>query len=446
MKLLSYTYRKLALLLFLLMAVWGVLFYYAIIDEVVDETDDTLENYGEILMESALHDPSILETEGSLMSFYKFTPISEEEGRHYRQVFYDATVYIELEDEDEPVRVMCTAFRMPDGQYYELKLMISILERDDMVEAMLWYLGALFLLFLICTSIGIQLVLKGVFRPLHRLLDWLHCIQPGKEVPPLDNPTKIREFRQLSDAALDMGNRSYKAYEEQKQFIENASHELQTPLAIVRGKVELLAESEGMTEQQMEQLDEIYATLGRAVKLNKSLLLLSRIENGQYTEMEDVSVDEILDELLPDLMDIYEHKQVRLIRKREEQPFIIRCNHSLAQILVSNLVKNSLLHNREGGELQVLTTPTSLVIKNTGDVPLDGEKLFRRFYHGMDGKKDSTGLGLAIARSIALSSSLKLTYEWQDGMHTFRLVKESKFTVNCGYSQIFPNSLPLFAV
>lgn len=426
MKLLSYTYRKLALLLFLLMAVWGVLFYYAIIDEVVDETDDTLENYGEILMESALHDPSILETEGSLMSFYKFTPISEEEGRHYRQVFYDATVYIELEDEDEPVRVMCTAFRMPDGQYYELKLMISILERDDMVEAMLWYLGALFLLFLICTSIGIQLVLKGVFRPLHRLLDWLHCIQPGKEVPPLDNPTKIREFRQLSDATLDMGNRSYKAYEEQKQFIENASHELQTPLAIVRGKVELLAESEGMTEQQMEQLDEIYATLGRAVKLNKSLLLLSRIENGQYTEMEDVSVDEILDELLPDLMDIYEHKQVRLIRKREEQPFIIRCNHSLAQILVSNLVKNSLLHNREGGELQVLTTPTSLVIKNTGDVPLDGEKLFRRFYHGMDGKKDSTGLGLAIARSIALSSSLKLTYEWQDGMHTFRLVKESK--------------------
>ena len=426
MKLLSYTYRKLALLLFLLMAVWGVLFYYAIIDEVVDETDDTLENYGEILMESALHDPSILETEGSLMSFYKFTPISEEEGRHYRQVFYDATVYIELEDEDEPVRVMCTAFRMPDGQYYELKLMISILERDDMVEAMLWYLGALFLLFLICTSIGIQLVLKGVFRPLHRLLDWLHCIQPGKEVPPLDNPTKIREFRQLSDAALDMGNRSYKAYEEQKQFIENASHELQTPLAIVRGKVELLAESEGMTEQQMEQLDEIYATLGRAVKLNKSLLLLSRIGNGQYTEMEDVSVDEILDELLPDLMDIYEHKQVRLIRKREEQPFIIRCNHSLAQILVSNLVKNSLLHNREEGELQVLTTPTSLVIKNTGDVPLDGEKLFRRFYHGMDGKKDSTGLGLAIARSIALSSSLKLTYEWQDGMHTFRLVKESK--------------------
>ena len=74
----------------------------------------------------------------------------------------------------------------------------------------------------------------------------------------------------------------------------------------------------------------------------------------------------------------------------------------------------------------MFTTPASLVIRNTGDAPLDGEKLFRRFYHGMDGKKDSTGLGLAIARSIALSSLLKLTYEWQNGMHAFRLVKESK--------------------
>lgn len=426
MKLLHYTYGKLSLLLFLLMAVWGMLFYYAIVDEVVDETDDTLENYGKILISNALMDPSILDTEGSLMSFYKFRPISEEEAEDYDEVYYDSTVYIESEDEDEPVRVMKTAFRMPNGQYYELELMISILERDDMVEAMLWYLGALFLLFLICTSIGTRLILQSVFRPLHHLLEWLKQIQPGKEVPVLDNPTKIREFRQLGDAAVDMGNRSYKAYEEQKQFIENASHELQTPLAIVRGKVELLAENEAMTEEQLKELDEIYTTLGRAVRLNKSLLLLSRIENGQYTETEDVSVDDVLDELLPDLMDIYEEKHIHLMRTKGEMPFVIRCNLSLAQILVSNLVKNSLLHNQEGGELYIVTTPSSLSIKNSGEHPLDGEKLFRRFYRGIDGKKDSTGLGLAIARSIATSASLRLTYKWEEGMHVFFLVKEPK--------------------
>ena len=102
---------------------------------------------------------------------------------------------------------------------------------------------------------------------------------------------------------------------------------MQKPLTIVRGKVELLAESDNLSEQQMKELDEIYSTLGRAVKLNKSLLLLSRIENGQYTELEDVSVDEILDNLLPDLMDIYEHKPVRLVREKGEQPLVIRCNH-----------------------------------------------------------------------------------------------------------------------
>lgn len=404
----------------------GVLFYYAIIDEVMDETDDTLENYSEILINNALMDPSILDTEGTLMSFYKFRPISEEEAEDYDEEFYDSTVYIESEDEDEPVRVLKTVFRMPDGQFYELELMISILERDDMVEAILWYLGALFLLFLICTSIGTRLILQSVFRPLHRLLNWLQQIQPGKELPVLDNPTKIREFQQLGDAAVDMGNRSYKAYEEQKQFIENASHELQTPLAIVRGKIELLAENESMTEEQLKELDEIYTTLGRAVRLNKSLLLLSRIENGQYTETEDVSVDEVLDELLPDLMDIYEGKKIHLVRTKETEPFVIRCNLSLAQILVSNLVKNSLVHNREGGELHIATTPSSLTIMNSGEHPLDGEKLFRRFYRSIDGKKDSTGLGLAIARSIALSASLSLTYKWQEGMHLFLLVKESQ--------------------
>lgn len=442
MKLLHYTYRKLSLFLLLLMAIWGVLFYYAIIDEVMDETDDTLENYARILIRSVLDDPSLLHAHGTLMSFYSFRPLTEEEGMHYEEVFYDSTVYIEIEDEDEPVRVMRTAFCMSDGQYYELTLMISTLERDDMVRAILGYLGVLFLMFLVCTSVGIRLVLKRVFRPLHKLLAWLHALRPGKEVPVLENTTRIREFRQLGEAAVAMADRAHRAYEDQKQFIENASHELQTPLAIVRGKVELLAESEGLTGEQMDELDHIYITLERVVKLNKSLLLLSRIENGQFAEAEEVSVDEMVDQLLPDLMDIYEHKSIRLVRRSGPQPFKIRCNPSLAQILLSNLLKNALSHNCDGGELQVLTTPDSLTVKNTGTAPLDRERLFSRFYRGNvsrpvtgalskgsgsgAGKSESTGLGLAIAHSIAAAFSLSLTYEWQDGMHCFRILKESK--------------------
>ncbi len=424
MKLLHYTYRKLSLALLGLMAVWGVLFYYTIIYEVMDEADDTLENYARIIINNALYDPSTLQSRGdNLMSFYYIRPISVEEGERYRDMFYDSFVYVESEDEDEPVRVYHTAFRMSDGQFYELELMISTLERDDMVNAMFWYLLALFALFLCCTVVGIRLILQKTFRPMNRLMDWLQHLQPGREVPPLRNETGIREFRLLGDAAFDMASRSHKAYEEQKQFIENASHELQTPLAIACGKLELLAESEGMSEEQLKELDAVYSTLGRAVKANKTLLLLSRIEHGQYVEAENVSLDDILDELLPDLTDIYEHKQIALERVRREAPFIVRCNVSLAHILVGNLLKNALLHNVDGGRLLIETTPASLVVKNTGTAPLDADTLFRRFAHGVGRKKESSGLGLAISQAIASNSSLRLTYRWEGGMHVFSLVK-----------------------
>ena len=422
MKLLHYTYRNLFFLLLLLMTLWGVLFYFAIIEEVTDETDDALENYRNILVNSALTDPSVLESEGTLMTFYNFSPISAQEAENYRERFYNSTVYIEMEDEDEPVRVMKSCFMMPDGQYYELEVMISTLEREDMIEAILGYLLALYLLLLLCFIVTVRFVLKRSFRPLDRLLLWLRSVQPGKEVPPLENNTHIAEFKELGKAAVDMSNRSYKAYRDQKQFIENASHELQTPLAILRGKVELLAESEGLSEYQMKELDEIYNTLGRAVKLNKSLLLLSRIENKQYTETEEVAFNQVIDNVLPDLMDIYEWKHIR-VECHDEGAFVARCNNSLSQILMSNLLKNALSHTAENGELSVQISERSVIIKNSGECSLDTERIFQRFYHSHGEKKDSTGLGLAIAKSIANSYGLELVYSWDNGMHCFTISK-----------------------
>jgi len=403
------------------MGIWGVLFYYAILDEVTDETDDSLENYRDIIVRSALQDSTILQTKGTLMSLYSFRPISEEEAEDYEEIYYDSTAYIEIEDEDEPVRVMKSCFMMPDGQFYELEIMTSTLEREDMIEAIFIYLLSLYGLLLLCLLLVTRMVLKKSFRPLERLLEWLGRVQPGKEVPPLENDTKILEFSRLGKAAVDMSNRSYKAYQEQKQFIENASHELQTPLAIVRGKVELLAESEPLTEEQMKELDAIYNTLGRAVKLNKSLLLLSRIENKQYTDTENVVINQVVDNLLPDLMDIYESKQISFTRE-DEGEFTFKGNGTLAQVLVTNLLKNALTHSPEKGILQVYIDSNAFIIKNSGNSSLDNEKIFQRFYHAQTTKKDSTGLGLAIAKSIANSYGLTLDYVW-DGMHCFRLYK-----------------------
>ena len=116
------------------------------------------ENYAQLIINEALADPEVLHTERNLMSLYYFHPISTTEGENFRDMFYDSFVYREIEEEEEPVRVLRTAFCMPTGQYYELEIMISTLERDDMVYAILWYIGALFLLFLVCVTLGTRAI------------------------------------------------------------------------------------------------------------------------------------------------------------------------------------------------------------------------------------------------------------------------------------------------
>lgn len=423
MKLVHYTNRSLSILLFFLMGIWGVFFYFTIIDEVMDETDDTLENYRDIIVGKILMNPDMLSVEDNILHSYIIRPLADEEAEDYKERFYDATVYIESEDEDEPVRVMKSSFRASDDKFYELELHISTLERDNMVRMIFWYLLILYVILLVCTMLTTRLVLKKIFIPLHRLLAWLDEVTPGKPVPQLNNETRISEFKRLNKAALAMSKRSEQAYEEQKRFIENASHELQTPLAISRGKLELLAESEGLTEQQMTEIDELYQTLGRAVKLNKSLLLLSRINNGQYPESREIKLNNVVQEILPDLMDIYEHKGIN-VSVDDLSPFLIYMNESLAHILLTNLLKNAIVHNNEGGKVAITLNRDELTISNSGNMPLDPERIFGRFYRVNAENRESTGLGLAIVKSIADVYGIRITYQY-DNAHLFvlKLVK-----------------------
>lgn len=420
MKLLQYTNRKLFFLLFFLLGIWGVFFYITVIDEVMDETDDTLENYREIIVNKVLMNPELLKSEDNVMGSYVIRPITDKEAARYDEKFYNSTVYIETEDEYEPVRIMKSCFLASDHTYYELELRLSTLERDDMVEAILWYLSVLYVLLLLCVILGTYFILKTAFKPLHKLLHWLDKVVPGRQIPVLENETSITEFSKLNESALAMSRRSELAYQEQKQFIENAAHELQTPLAISRGKLELLAESQGLSEKQLMEIDELYRTLGRAVKLNKSLLLLSRINNEQYPETTEVNMNAFVHDLLSDLMEIYEYKNIKLSTK-EEGECTVRMNESLAQILISNLLKNALVHTPEGGSITIVISQTTFAIINSGDKPLDSEKVFQRFYRTDMDKKDSNGLGLAIVQSIVRLYGMSISYSYCDGNHSFML-------------------------
>lgn len=419
MKLLRYTHFNLSFLLFLLLGGWGTFFYYTVIDEVMDETDDALANYRDIIVGKILADSTLLDTEDKIIHSYSIRPLTTEEVEHYRDRYYDGTVYIETEDEYEPVRIMKYCFMATDLKYYELELRLSTLERDDLIAAIFKYLVALYIALLCCIIFSTRLILKSVFRPLDRLLEWLENVSPGHPAPYLNPDCRIREFRTLNRAALEMHERAEKAYREQKEFIENASHELQTPLAVINGKLELLAEHENLDEEELKNIDDMFRSLHRAIQLNKSLLLLSRIQNRQFEEVTEVDMNPHVRKILELLSDLYEEKELDY-HLSDTEDCRIRMNESLAHTLLTNLIKNAIIHSPDHGRVDIVIHSARIEIINDGNQALDKQQIFKRFYKGNAGQKESTGLGLSIAQSIANLYHIKLTY-YHDGRHHFVL-------------------------
>ena len=419
MKLLRYTHFNLSFLLFLLLGGWGTFFYYTVIDEVMDETDDTLANYRDIIVGKILADSTLLDTEDKIIHSYSIRLLTTEEVEHYRDQYYDGTVYIETEDEYEPVRIMKSCFMATDLKYYELELRLSTLERDDLIAAIFKYLVALYIALLCCIIFSTRLILKSVFRPFDRLQEWLETVSPGHPAPYLNPDCRIREFRTLNRAALEMHEQAEKAYREQKEFIENASHELQTPLAVINGKLELLAEHENLDEEELKNIDDMFRSLHRAIQLNKSLLLLSRIQNRQFEEVTEVNMNPHVRKILELLSDLYEEKELDY-HLSDTEDCRIRMIESLAHTLLTNLIKNAIIHSPEHGRVDILIHSTRIEIVNDGNQALDERQMFKRFYKGHSGQKESTGLGLSIAQSIADLYHFSLTY-YHDGRHHFVL-------------------------
>lgn len=421
MKLLYYTHRNLFVVVFLLMSLWGVFFYYVIVAEVMDETDDSLENTRELLVARFLAEPELLgDSQESWLKHYQVRSMSDEEAEDYDDRFYDGEMYVEIEDEDEPVRVMASCFRGADGRFYELKIWQSTLERDDLVEAIVTSLVVLLVVLLLCTSLATRAVLKSIFTPLNRIMEWIGNFVPGQACRPLTVRSRIREFRMLAEALSEMNRRGEAAYEQQKQFIENASHELQTPLAAIQGRLELLADTPGLDDKQLQCIDQAFRQLSRAVQLNKTLLMLSRIANGQYPDRTDVNLNHIVDDTLEMLSEVYADRQI-CFETDDAGSCCVRMNEMLARVLVGNLLKNAVVHNVRNGHVRVRITPAMLTVSNGGDTPLDPARIFIRFYHSTSGHTDSLGLGLSLVESIVNLYGFSLTYRFTEGEHVFVL-------------------------
>lgn len=418
MKLLNYTTSYFAAILLVLLGIWAVIFYLEMLDEIYDSLDDGLDNQKMLVINRAKNDPEIIQRLNFEDGSYTIRPISNKRAINFRDSYRDTLMYMQNEKDYEPVRLLETVFKKGD-EFYKLKIITSMVEEDDLIEDLLFSLILLYVGLILSIVLLNNLILKKIWNPFYGLLQQLKNFRLEKDQKINTVSSNIEEFNLLNTRIEQMLEKSVSSYNSQKQFIENAAHELQTPLAISINKLELLVENEDLNDQQIELVASVLNNLEGLTRMNNSLLLLSKIENQQFPDEQEVVFNDLIEELKQDYEDFAGHKQIKI---NIESTSVLKytMNRGLAKILLSNLLKNAIVHGQKQSNIEILISENNFTIRNSSNQgSLDPEKVFSRFQKN-SGSKNSNGIGLAIAKTIAKKYNFQLKYFYTE-KHNFQL-------------------------
>src|SRR5690606_13617730 len=408
---------------FVIITIWAALFYAFILEEVYDNVDDGLKNQKILILRAVYEDPNLLETNEYGINQFRITPVGDDDDFSEENYLDNEFFYMPYDDEMEPYRVLRTGFYAPDQKPYHLEIRTSTVEEDDLILNLTTALIVLYLVLVLGVYLINESVLRRAWRPFRIILENLNLYRFGKKEELKPVSTNIVEFNQLDEEIHRMWRRNEEIFDDQKRFIENAAHELQTPLAITINKLEMLMEDESLSESQLIQLTESKSSLRRLVNLNKALLMLSRIENKQYKDIKQINLNQLVKEISADFQDFLSFKDIKL-QIEEHGIFDISMNKELALVLISNLFRNAIRYNIAGGIISINIRPNQLSVGNTGNqTPLNQDKIFNRFHKGTQDSQ-SNGLGLAIVKSIVDTyPELSIDYRFEENMHVFSLKK-----------------------
>lgn len=425
MKLLNQSVKYLSISILLIIGVWGTVLFFNIADEVKENVDEGLENYKRQIIFKAKQDTSFIRQVNLNESFYSIQKLPPNQIYSGLNVFSDTL--IKVQDADDvaprlaPVRMLTTTFTDRQDNY-ELKILNPMIENEDLIERLFANMVFLYVSLIFAIVLINNIVLRRVWKPFYGLLNQIKNFRLGKrnEIPEMQ--TKTKEFLDLQMAIDTLLNQNIRIYDQQKTFIGNAAHELQTPLAISVNKLELLLEQGDLSDQQATELVKIMGIIERLTRLNKSLLLLSKIENRQFIEEKEIEFNHLIKLELESLSDIIDFKKIT-VKVIEKGRFLKNMNPSLAHILISNLLRNALFHNTHKGKITIEINKKQLSIANSGvDHALDADLIYKSFYKESS-KNENTGLGLSIVKAIIDISKLSISYNYKKGFHTFLLKK-----------------------
>lgn len=399
---------------------WVVIFYSFMTDEVYDNIDDGLKNSKTEIIKKAYTNPKVESFLPFGTSGFRITPLAP--GVYsQKNVFTTLMIYMDADDNDEPVRMLTTTFLDQQGDPYLLEIRTSTIEADDLlrdfgVAVLILYLALLASMYLINHVI----LRRAVWNPFYRLLNNLKTYTLGQRIITPETQTPIKEFNDLQGEINKMILRIEDMVEQQKTFVSNAAHESQTPLAIINNKLELLVEGEALNENQINQIQSIHQSLTRLIKLNKSLLMLAKIENNQFTQYQEINLHQIIQDLLADWEDIFAYKNIAITLQKATSTTPVYMDKGLAITLIQNLFKNAIAHNIPHGKIVIDLQPHSFSISNTSalQAPLDESVMYNRFYRSTT-NEESTGLGLSLVKTIIkVTPALSLRYTYT-GLHCF---------------------------
>ncbi|WP_127132862.1 sensor histidine kinase [Pseudoflavitalea rhizosphaerae] len=258
---------------------------------------------------------------------------------------------------------------------------------------------------------------RQLWQPFYNTMDRLRQFDLNRQQPVQFEPTDIAEFATLNETLDKLLSANMDAYHRQKEFADNASHELQTPIAIAQSKLEILLQSQPLNNDQYEQIEEALNALARVSRINKNLLLLTKIENNQYPEREKIALSALLTDTIQMLENFLDDKNIHLTQSIQEN-IEVRGNPILVEILVQNLINNSIRHSHQGATISISLNKEMLQLSNAGATPLDASRLFMRFATA-GSPAPGTGLGLAIVKQIADRYHWKVDYQFEDNRHIF---------------------------
>jgi signal transduction histidine kinase len=344
--------------------------------------------------------------------------ISYEPTEHREKIQHFNTIQSPDEKEREDFRQI--SFTLPVGhQWFLFKVSKSLESTQDMNRSIIFISLLTIILILIVSLLINRWLLRRLWKPFYNTISGVKKFRLGEKNIPEFAETKIDEFNLLNHTLDQFIQGADKEYTLLKEFTENASHELQTPLAIIRTKLDTLIQDEHLSETQSNAAQTAYEAIRKLAKLNQSLLLLSKIENRQFSETISFDFKKLIEEKMTAWQEIWQGKN--LIVTSSLYTTIIRMNTHLADILLNNLFSNATRHTAESGTIHLELQDNRLVISNTaGAGPLDPGKLFKRFSKGGQ-STDQYGLGLSIVRQIAEVSGNPVTYHFERLRHIFTI-------------------------